>query len=322
MTTPSAARPTLGDSTPGEGIVAATREQFGILARSGRILARTLRAFADDHCNRLSAALAFYAAVALAPLLVLAIGVAGIVFNQAEARQRIIGEIHWLAGPEASAAVAAMQSPATSRAGAIATALGIATLIFGGMGVFTHLQNALNAVWRVPPHPTWTWRHFIRRRLSSLAAVLATGFLLLVSLTASAVLSWLGSRIAPRLGFSPLSLRTMNGVVWFAVVTFLFGMVFKMLPDRQVPWRHVWLGAGVTAILFTAGKALLAIYLARAIPASAYGAAGSLFVLLLWCYYTSQIIFLGAEFTRVTLRSNGGRDFTALSAPEEGRLHF
>ncbi len=106
------------------------------------------------------------------------------------------------------------------------------------------------------------------------------------------------------------------------MITFLFGMIFKLLPDRAVPWRHVWLGAVVTAVLFTLGKAALALYLSRASLASAYGAAGSLLVLLLWCYYSSQIVFLGAEFTRVTLLSDGGRNFTPLSAPGEGRLHF
>jgi membrane protein len=215
-----------------------------------------------------------------------------------------------------------MQSPTRTRAGAIAAILSLATLIFGAMGVFNHLQSALNAIWRVRPHPEGNWRQFLRRRLWSLAAVFATGLLLLVSLAASAVLNWLGGRIAPHLGLSSLSLDLMNGLISFAVVTFLFGMIFKVLPDRQVPWRHIWLGATVTAVLFTAGKGLLAIYLARADLASAYGAAGSLVVLLLWCYYSSQIVFFGAEFTRVTLLSNGGRSFKALSAPEEGRLHF
>jgi membrane protein len=297
-------------------------EQVGILGRSGRILVRTVRAFSDDNGARLSAALAFYATVAIAPLLVLAIGIAGIVFNQTEARDRVIGEVHWLAGPQASTAVAALQSPTATPAGTIATLVGIGTLIFGGMGVFTHLQNALNAIWRVHPRTDRNWWHFVRGRLFSLAAVLVTGILLLVSLTASAVFSRVGGRMTPHFGFSPLSLRALNGVVSFAVVTGLFAMIFKLLPDRQVPWRHVWLGAALTTVLFTAGKVLLAIYLAHVGMASAYGAAGSLLVILLWCYYSSQIVFLGAEFTRVTLLSDGGRNFSPLSAPGEGRLHF
>jgi membrane protein len=306
-----------------KGLGAAALEQVGIFARSGRILVKTARAFADDNGGRLSAALAFYATVAIAPLLVLAVGIAGFVFNQAEARDRILGEITRLAGSQASAALAAiMQSPASSRTGAVATVIGVATLIFGGMGVFTHLQAALNAIWRVPPHSEGTWIHFLRRRALSLGAVFGTGLLLLLSLTASAVVTGLGGEIAPHFGVSKAGLILMNGGVSFAVVTFLFGMIFKLLPDREVPWRHVWLGAVVTAVLFTMGKALLALYLSRASLTSAYGATGSLLVLLLWCYYSAQIVFLGAEFTRVTLLSDGGRNFTPLAAAGEGRLHF
>ena len=322
MVRPSAHSPPGSTHHLAADIGEATKEQIGIFRRSRLILVRTVRAFSDDNGSRFAAALAFYATVAIAPLLVIAVSVAGIVFNRTEARERIIEGIDRLAGSQTSAAVAAMQSPTQTRAGAIAAVISLATLIFGAMGVFIHLQAALNAIWRVPPHPEGSWWHFLRRRLWSLAAVFATGFLLLVSLTASAVLNWLGGRIAPDLGLSSFSLDLMNGLISFAVVTFLFGMIFKVLPDRQVPWRHVWLGAVVTAVLFTAGKGLLAIYLARAGLASAYGAAGSVLILLLWCYYSSQIVFLGAEFTRVTLLSDGGRDFKPLSAPGEGRLHF
>jgi membrane protein len=305
----------------GKNIGAAAREQVGIFLRSRRILVRTVRAFADDNGGRLSAALAFYTTVAIAPLLILAVAVAGTVFNQADARERVISEINQLAGAQTGAALAAMQSPAASRTGTVATVLGVGTLIFGGMGVFNHLQTSLNAIWRVHPRPDPNWWHFVRRRLFSLAAVFATGLLLLLSLTASAILSWLGAQLAPQLGFSAFALHTMNVGISFFVVTFLFGMIFKLLPDRHVPWRHVWLGAAVTAVLFSAGKALLGLYFAEANLASVYGAAGSLIVLLLWCYYSAQIAFLGVEFTRVTLLSDGGRNFTPLSAPGEGRLH-
>jgi len=215
-----------------------------------------------------------------------------------------------------------MQSPLATRTGAVATLLGVGTLIFGAMGFFTNLQSALNAIWRAEPPPRGSWWHALRRRLLSLSAVFATGLVLLVSLTASAVLTWVGGEIAAHLGISHSSLLLLNGGISFAVVTFLFGMIFKILPDRPVPWRNIWLGAVVTAVLFTAGKAVLALYLAQASLASAYGAAGSLLVLLLWCYYSSQIVFFGAEFTRVTLLSDGGRDFSPLSAPGQGRLHF
>ena len=298
-------------------VLAAAVEQVGILRRSGRILARTVRAFAADNITRLGAALAFYTTVAVAPLLVLAIAMAGTVFGAGEARQQVIGEIERLAGSQASAAVATVQSPASATSGLIATLIGVGTLIFGTLGVFTQLQDALNAIWRVPPKPAKGWWHFLKGRLFSLATVIVTGFLLLVSLVASAMLSWLGSQTAERLELPVFGLQLVNHMLSFGVVTALFALVFRLLPDTPVRMRHVWIGAAVTALLFTVGKTVLGFYLGRASLTSAYGAAGSLLILLLWCYYASQIVFFGAEFTRVTALSNGGRDFTPLAEPEE-----
>ena len=300
-----------------ESVIAAAVEQVSIIRRSGRILTRTVQAFAADNVARLGAALAFYTTVAVAPLLVLAIAIAGTVFGEGEARLTVIAEIERLAGSQASAAVAAVQSPIATTTGLFATLLGVGTLIFGGLGVFTNLQDALNAIWRVPPRPAKGWWHFLQRRLFSLATVMATGFLLLVSLIASAVLSWLGTETAQHFGLPVFGLQVVNNAISFGVVTSLFALVFRLLPDTRVQMRHVWIGAAVTALLFTAGKTLLGIYLGRASLTSAYGAAGSLLVLLLWCYYVAQIVFLGAEFTRVTALSNGGRDFTPLAEPEE-----
>jgi membrane protein len=303
----------------GESVIAAAVEQVGILKRSGQILMKTAQAFIADNVTRLGAALAFYTTVAVAPLLVLAIALAGAVFGDGDARLTVIAEIESLAGSQASAAVAAVQSPAATTTGMLATLLGVATLIFGSIGVFTNLQGALNAIWRVPPQPDNGWWHFLRRRLFSLATVMATGFLLVVSLVASAVLSWLGAQTAQRLGLPVLGLQIVNNVISFGVVTSLFALVFRLLPDTRVLMRHVWLGAAVTALLFTAGKSVLGYYLGRASLTSAYGAAGSLLVLLLWCYYAAQIVFLGAEFTRVTALSDGGRDFRPLHESEKHR---
>jgi membrane protein len=304
-------------SPKGESAIAAAVEQASIIKRSGQILMRTAQAFVADNVTRLGAALAFYTTVAVAPLLVLTIAVAGTVFATGDARQRVIGEIETLAGSQASAAVAAVQSPTATTTGMLATLLGFATLIFGALGVFTNLQDALNAIWRVPPQPKVGWWIFLKRRLFSLATVMATGFLLLVSLIASAALSWLGAQTAQRLGLPVLGLQIVNNVISFGVVTSLFALIFRLLPDTQVQTRHVWVGAAVTALLFTIGKSALGLYLGRASLTSAYGAAGSLLVLLLWCYYAAQIVFLGAEFTRVTALSNGGRDFTPLAESEE-----
>lgn len=290
---------------------------MSILKRSGRILIKTGEAFFADNINRLGAALAFYTTVAIAPLLVLAITLAGTVFTEDEARQQVIGEIGRLAGKQASAAVATVQSPITTTTGIVTTLLGIATLIFGTLGVFTHLQNSFNTIWRVPDRPAESWWHFLQMRLFSLATVMATGFLLIVSLIASAMLSWLGAETGQRLGLHVLGLQIVNNVISFVMVTSLFALLFRLLPETRVRMKHVWIGAAVTALLFTAGKSLLGLYLGRASLTSAYGAAGSLLVLLLWSYYAAQIVFLGAEFTRITALSNGGRDFSPLLEPKE-----
>jgi membrane protein len=258
--------------------------------------------------------------VAVAPLLVLAIAVAGFFFDETDAREKVIGEIASLAGTHAGKAiesVQAVESPGDSVAGRTATAVGIATLIFGAFGVFHHLQEALNSIWRVKPPATKGWWSFVRVRLFSFAAVIGTGFLLLVSLVASAMLSWLSAQAFARLQLPTLLLQTVNNLLSFGMLTFLFAMIFKLLPDTPIRWRNVWLGAVVTAFLFTIGKSLLGLYLGRASVTSGYGAARSLIVLLLWCYYAAQIVFLGAEFTRVTALSKGGRDFTPLTEPEQ-----
>ena len=285
--------------------------------RIGRILVRTGKAFMDDNVTRLGAALAFYTTTAVAPLLVLAIAVAGMVFTGEAARERIIGEISLLAGRQAGAALESVQNPSATSTGTIGTTIGVITLVFGAFGVFYHLQDALNSIWRVQIPRSVGWRALLKRRVFSFATVLATGFLLLVSLIASTALSWLSGQAMSYFGFSTHALQAMNNVLSVAAITFLFAMIFKLLPDTRVPWRHVWLGAAVTAALFTLGKGLLGLYLGHANVTSAYGAAGSLIVLLLWCYYAGQIVFLGAEFTRVTTLSDGGRDFSPLEEPIE-----
>lgn len=281
---------------------------------------RTGRAFFEDHITRLGAALAFYTTVAVAPLLVLAIAVAGFFFEETDAREKVIGEIASLAGTHAGKAIESVQSvrsPENALAGRTATAVGIATLVFGAFGVFHHLQDALNSIWRVKPPATKGWWSLVRARLFSFATVIGTGFLLLVSLVASALLSWLSAQAFARFELPALALQTVNNLLSFGMLTFLFAMIFKLLPDTEIQWNNVWLGALVTALLFTIGKSVLGLYLGRANVASGYGAASSLIVLLLWCYYAAQIVFLGAEFTRVTALSKGGRDFSALEAPKQ-----
>ena len=280
------------------------------------ILKRTALAFMDDNVTRLGAALAFYTTIAVAPLMVLSVAVAGFFFDEAVARDTVVGEIRSVIGEPAAQAVATLESPGERPAGIIATTLGVCTLVFGAFGVFRHLQDALNSIWRASPPKLPFWG-MVKYRLFSLGVVLVTGFLLLVSLILSATLNFVAAQAFGHIGLSAIYLELTNVFLSFLAVTLLFALVFKLLPDTRVPWRHVWLGALVTAGLFTAGKSALAYYLAHASVTSAYGAAGSIIALLLWCYYAAQIVFLGAEFTRVTTLSNGGRDFSPLDKPLE-----
>jgi membrane protein len=293
-----------------------TTREAPFVKRCLHLVGHTFKAFLADNVSRLGAALAFYTTIAVAPLLVIAIALAGIFFDEG-AREHVVGQIQSLAGRQAGEAIKAVQSPGVSTAGTGTTALSVVTLVFGAFGVFYHLQDALNSIWRVHLPPTKGWRMFLKQRIFSLATVLTTGFLLVVSLIASAMLSWVGSQTIARFGLPVMALQVMNNMISFIVVTCLFAMIFKLLPDAPVPWRHVWLGSLVTALLFTAGKTVLGLYLGRASVTSPYGAAGSLIVLLLWCYYAAQIVFLGAEFTRVTALSNEGRDFTPLSKDDK-----
>lgn len=284
--------------------------------RVGRILRRTAIAFLEDDVTRLGAALAFYTTIAVAPLMVLCVAVAGMFLDETVARETIMHEIRHVVGGPAAEAVASIESPLERPEGISATLIGGLTLLFGALGVFRHLQDALNSIWRARPPRLAFWA-MVRYRLSSMAVVLATGFLLLVSLILSAGLSWFATRTFNHLGLPVLYYELTNTLLSFLVITVLFALLFKLLPDTKVAWRHVWLGAVVTAALFTVGKTALTLYLANARLASAYGAASSLVALLLWCYYASQIVFLGAEFTRVTAVSRGGRDFSALELPLE-----
>lgn len=285
--------------------------------RIWRIVVRTFGAFIDDKTARLGAALAFYTTIAVAPLLMLAITVAGWFFDEETARERVLGEIGNLAGSQAGKAFEAVQVSAATSPAFGPTLLGIGTLVFGALGVFQHLQDALNSIWRVSPPQNKGWKWFLRTRLFSLGTVLITGFLLLVSLIVSATLSWLGGQFIGQIGLPVFWLQTLNLLLSVVMVTLLFALIFRLLPDRVIPWRHVWFGAAVTGGLFTIGKLGLGVYLGHARLTSAYGAAGSLIVLLLWSYYAAQIVFLGVQFTRIATLSHGGRDFTPLVAREQ-----
>jgi membrane protein len=293
------------------------RKARGPLRRLAFMAWATVKAFFTDKIPQLGAALAFYTTVAVAPLLVIAVALAQIFFKEDNARTRILGQIEQLAGPSASRALAEVQPTLqqSQQTTTLATVVGIVTLLLGAMAVFGHLQDALNTIWRAPVHTGETWQAMVKRRLFSLGTVIATGFIMLVSLTVSAFLTWLGENASHWIEWPPYVWETLNFILTFGVIACLFAIIFKLLPDVIVRWRDVWTGAAVTALLFVLGKTVLGMYLARSNVTSAYGAAGSAIALLLWCYYAAQILFLGAEFTRVHAWTAGGRKPMELASP-------
>jgi membrane protein len=275
----------------------------------------TLREWSEDKVPRLGAALAYYAVFSLAPLLVIAIAVASLVFDPAEVQRGVVEQVGGLVGSEGASLIETMiqnaQQPGT---GIMATILGVVGLLLGALGAFGQLQDALNTIWEVKPKSGGGLLAILRDRLLSLTMVLVVGFLLLVSLVISAGLAAVGNFMASLLPESELLLQALNFVLSFAVITVLFALMFKYMPDAKIAWGDVWIGAAITALLFTIGKLLIGLYLGNASVTSSYGAAGSLAVLLLWMYYSSQIFFLGAEFTQVYANRFGSRVVPAENA--------
>lgn len=272
-----------------------------------QMLKDTIHEWSEDKAQTLGAALAYYSVFSIAPLVILAISIAGLGFGEQAARGAIEGEIKEAVGePVARAIQDLLRHTSDPGAGWLATIIGLVTMLFGASGVFGQLQDALNTIWKVKPKPGRAWLGIVKERFLSFTMVLGTGFLLLVSLVLSAALSALGKFWAP--DFLPGSLDLWQWVNWgvsFALITLLFAMIYKVLPDVYIAWRDVWVGAAVTALLFTVGKFLLGYYLGRGSVTSPYGAAGSLVVILIWVYYSSQILLFGAEFTRVYALRDG-----------------
>jgi membrane protein len=269
----------------------------------------TFSDWSEDKAPRLAAALAYYTAFALAPLLLIAIAVAGLFFGREAATNQVGQQLSGLLGSTAGEAVNGMVAAAgaSQGAGIVATVIGVATLLFAASGVFGQLQDSLNTIWEVQPKPNQGIWATIKQRFFSFAMVLGVGFLLLVSLVLSAALAALGTVLGGDPAGQSLIWKTINFVVSFGVTTALFALIYKILPDAKVQWRDVWIGAVVTALLFTLGKALLGWYLGRPGTTSTYGAAGSFVALLLWIYYSAQILFLGAEFTQVYAKAYGSK---------------
>jgi membrane protein len=278
------------------------------LARWWTLLKDTFTKWSADKAPRLGAALSYYTVFSLVPLLVMTIAIAGLVFGKEAAQQSIMTQMESLVGPQSAAAVKQMldiaQKPSS---GLLASLITLGTLLLGASGVFAQLQDALNTVWGVEPKAGRGVWGAIKDRFFSLVAVLGTGFLLLVSLVLSAALAAFGKLFTGWLPGHESLLHVMDFVVSFGVITLLFAMMFKLLPDAKIAWRDVWIGAGLTSLLFTIGKFAIGLYLGKAEIGSAYGAAGSLVILLVWVYYSSQILLFGAEFTAVYANRYGSR---------------
>lgn len=266
----------------------------------------TVNDWLDDGAMSLAAALAYYSLLSLAPLLVISVAVAGLVFGQDAARGQVAGELGGVVGAEAArgiqSVVASAQSPVS---GVLSTIVGVVTLFIGASGVFGELQSSLNSIWEVKRKPgRGVWGE-VKDRFWSFTMVLGVAFLLLVSLLLNSILSALGATFSQLLPGGELVWQGLNALFSLAVITGLFALIFKYVPDAEVRWRDVWLGAAVTAALFTIGKLLLGLYLGKAAIGSSYGAAGSLIALVVWVYYAAQILLLGAEFTQVRARRSG-----------------
>jgi membrane protein len=264
------------------------------------------RDFGEDNAPRLGAALAYYTMFSIAPLLLIAIAIAGIVFGQEAAQGEVFAQMRGLVGDTGAKAVNEMvKGAAKPKTGVIATILGVLTLLFGASGVFGQLKAAMNTIWEVEPKEKKGVVGFIKDRFLSVAMVLVVGFLLLVALVLDTAISALGDFMGSRLPGGEAVWQAVQLVVSAAVITVLFAMIFRYLPDIRIPWRDVWYGAIFTAVLFVIGKFALGLYLGKKAADSSQGAAGALIVVLLWVYYSAQILFFGAEVTQVYARQRG-----------------
>jgi membrane protein len=290
------------------------------------LVVETIQEWNKDKAARLAAALAYYTAFSIAPFLIVVIAIVGLIFGADAVRGQIVRQIQGIVGADVAKTIQDLiQSAYHPGTGIPATILGIVTLLLGSLGVFQGLQDALNTVWGTTPKPVYGVRDFIKIRLLSFTLLLGVGFLLIVSLVISTILSAISNYMINLLPGWDVILGVINFLISFAIVTLLFAMMFKYLPDTRIEWRDVWVGAVVTALLFNLGKILIALYLGHTAISSTYGAAGSLVIMLVWVYYSAQILLLGAEFTEVYARHHGSRAWTnlreSLDPPKANATH-
>jgi membrane protein len=269
-------------------------------AETRQILKDAVSAWDRDYAPSMGAALSYYTIFSIAPLLVIVIAIAGLVFGAEAASGAIFEQLRDLVGEAGAAAVQRLVLSASKPATSIFAAItGVLTLVLGATTVLGELQSALDRIWRAPPAAVGGLRKLVRAKVLALGLILSIGFLLLVSLVLSAALVALGDLWGEWLGRMKWLFEALNFVLSFAVVTALFAMIYKILPRVKIGWRDVWTGAAVTALLFTIGKFGIGLYLGKSGVTSGFGAAGSIVVLLVWVYYSAQIFLLGAEFTAI-----------------------
>jgi membrane protein len=275
-------------------------------------------AWSDDYVPSMGAALAYYTLFSLAPLLLIVIAIAGLVFGQDAARGEIEAQLRSLMGEGSALAVQEMLTSVRKPAeGVTATIIGVCLLLIGATTVFGELQDTLNRIWKVPArNKVGGWIHLVRSRVLSFGMVMALGFLLVVSLVFSAALAVAGRWWGPLFGEWQLLATVADSLSSFVVVAILFAFIYKTMPTVQIKWGDVWVGAVVTALLFTLGKSLIGLYIGRSGVVTGFGAAGSLVVVMLWVYYSAQIFLIGAEFTWIYANTFGSRRLKATTTPQ------
>lgn len=275
-----------------------------MIARVWVLIKDTVSGFIEHEDLTRGAAIAYYTIFSIAPLLIIVIAIAGLVFGHDAAEGTIVGELRGLIGKQSAEILQSMIQSASHRgAGILATIIGIGTLLLTATGVFTEIQSALNAIWKATPSVGLS--ELVRARLVSLGLIATLGFLMLVSLAVSAGLTALGSYLSDLFPGGSFVMSLLNLTISLALISALFAAIYKILPDKPITWKDVAVGSVVTAILFTLGKSLIGLYIGSSTVASSYGAAGALLILLLWVYYSVQIFLLGAEYTRAYAETHG-----------------
>lgn len=268
-----------------------------------KILRRTFKEWIDDDAFQIAAALSFYAIISLAPLVTVSLSAASFFYGEEALRGELVDRINQVVGQDGAEVIETILANAKQKSGGLFGAIGLALLLFGASAVFLQLQKALNTVWNVAPRPDLSWGYTIRMRILSIGLSLGVGLLLLASTSGAAILEYIAANVPGSL----LVWKVVNSLLGMMATTGLVVLLFKILPDAVIRWRDALVGALVTAVLFEIGRAALAVYFGRSAPGSAYGASGSLFVLLLWIYYSALILLFGGEFAQAYAGACGVR---------------